>query len=78
MKVVSVHKFGLENPLVIEDLPESKARPGQVLVRVRAAGVNPLEIAIRSGGHPRSTQMLVPFVCGSDIAGEVESVGAGV
>jgi len=78
MKVVSVHKFGLENPLVIEDLPESKAQSGQVLVRVRAAGVNPLEISIRSGGHPRSMQMQVPFVCGSDIAGEVESVGAGV
>ncbi len=78
MKAVSVHEFGLENPLVVEDVPEPEAGPGQVLVKVDRAGVNPLEISIRAGEHPRAQQMKRPFICGTDIAGVVEAVGEGV
>jgi NADPH2:quinone reductase len=78
MKAVSVHKLGLDTPMVVEDLPAPQAGPGQVLVRVRAAGVNPLEISMRSGNHPRSKMMQLPMICGTDVSGEVEAVGEGV
>ena len=78
MKAASVHELGLEHPLVVEDVPDPQAGPGQVLVSVRSAGVNPLEISIRSGENPRSKGIPRPFICGSDIAGEVEAVGEGV
>ena len=78
MKAVSVHKLGLDTPVVVEDLSAPQAGLGQVVVRVRAAGVNPLEISIRSGNHPRSKMMQLPMVCGTDVSGEVETVGEGV
>lgn len=78
MKAVLVKAFGLDKPLAIEDVPEPKAGAGQLLVRVRAAGVNPLEISVRDGAHPRAKQMKLPYICGTDIGGEVEGVGEGV
>ncbi|MBT3349952.1 MAG: NADPH:quinone reductase [Nitrospinaceae bacterium] len=78
MKAVSVHQLGMEHPLVVEDLPDPVAGAGQILVCVHAAGVNPLEISIRSGDNPRARQMKLPIICGTDVAGEVEAVGEGV
>ena len=78
MKAVSVHQLGMEHPLVVGDLPDPVAGPTQVLVRVHAAGVNPLEISIRAGDNPRARQMKLPMICGTDVAGEVEAVGDGV
>ncbi len=78
MKAVFVKAFGLENPLAVEEAPDPKPGTGQVLVRVRAAGVNPLEVSIRSGKHPRAKMMKLPYICGTDVAGEVEAVGEGV
>jgi NADPH:quinone reductase-like Zn-dependent oxidoreductase len=78
MKAVSVHQLGMEHPLVVGDLPDPVAGPTQVLVRVHAAGVNPLEISIRAGDNPRARQMKLPMICGTDVAGEVEAVGEGV
>ena len=40
--------------------------------------MNPLEVAIRSGNHPRAGAMTLPYTCGTDVAGEVEAVGDGV
>jgi NADPH2:quinone reductase len=78
MKAVTVHQFGLDHPMVLEDLPAPEPGPGQICVVIRAAGVNPLEIAIRQGEHPRAKAMKLPYICGSDVSGEVESVGKGV
>jgi NADPH2:quinone reductase len=50
---------------------------GQVLVRVEASGVNPLDVKIRSGSAPHAKQPL-PAVLGMDLAGVVEEVGSGV
>lgn len=78
MKAVRVTRFGLEHPMELEQVAEPEPGPGEVLVRIAAAGVNPLEVAIRSGNHPRAGAMTLPYTCGTDVAGEVEAVGEGV
>lgn len=75
MKAVRVMRFGLENPMELEEVAEPEHGPGEMLVRIAAAGVNPLEVAIRSGNHPRAGAMTLPYTCGTDVAGEVEAVG---
>ncbi len=78
MRAMRVTRFGLEHPMVLEDVDAPRPGPGELLVRIAAAGVNPLEVAIRSGKHPRAGAMNLPYTCGTDVAGEVEAVGEGV
>ena len=58
------------------DLPTPALAEGQVLVRINASGVNPLDIKIRAGKAPHAKQPL-PAVLGLDMAGVVEAVGPG-
>ena len=76
MKAIRVHEFGGPEVLRLEDVPEPRPGAGQVLVRVRAAGVNPVDTYIRSGVHAVRPQL--PYTPGLDAAGEVEAVGEGV
>ena len=76
MKAIRAHEYGGPAVMKIEDVPDPKAGPGEVVVRVRAAGVNPVDAYILSGTYPR--QPPLPYTPGQDGAGEVESVGAGV
>lgn len=76
MKAIRVHKAGGPEVLQFEDVPDPTAGPGQVLVRVRAAGVNPVDTYIRSGGYARMPSL--PYIPGADAAGVVEAVGEGV
>lgn len=76
MKAIRVHEFGGPEVLRVEDAPEPRPSTGQVLVRVRAAGVNPVDTYIRSGSHAVRPQL--PYTPGLDAAGEVEAVGEGV
>lgn len=57
-------------------LPRPQAAAGQVLVRIHASGVNPLDTKIRAGAAEHAQQPL-PAVLGMDLAGVVEEVGAG-
>jgi NADPH2:quinone reductase len=57
-------------------VPDPKPGPGQVLVRVRAIGVNPVETYIRSGVYPKLPPL--PLILGMDAAGTVEALGEGV
>ena len=66
---------GLEN-LVYSDWPDPEVRPGDVLVRVKACGLNHLDIFVRRGMPGLPVPM--PFISGGDIAGVVEAVGADV
>jgi NADPH2:quinone reductase len=75
MKAIRVHAFGGPDVLRLEDLPEPKAGPGQVVVRVKAVGVNPVDVTIRNGAYKN---VVPPYTPGSDAAGTVESVGDGV
>ncbi len=76
MKAVRVHEFGDAEVLQYEDVPDPIAGPGDVLIKVEAIGINPVETYIRSGIHAIRPEL--PFVPGSDAAGTVISVGDGV
>jgi len=74
MRTILVREFGAPEVMRVEDVPDPKPGPAQILVRIRAAGVNPVETYIRSGVYARKPSL--PYVPGSDGAGEVEAVGA--
>jgi NADPH2:quinone reductase len=76
MKAIRVREFGAPEVLRVEDLPELQPGPGQVIVRVKAAGVNPVDAYIRTGTYARTPAL--PYTPGFDAAGVVESVGKGV
>ncbi|MGH9144497.1 MAG: NADPH:quinone reductase [Vicinamibacterales bacterium] len=76
MKAIRVHEYGGPAVMKLEDVPDPKAGPGEVIVRVRAAGVNPVDAYFHTGTYARKP--LLPYTPGQDGAGEVESVGADV
>jgi NADPH:quinone reductase len=76
MKAIQVHQFGGPEVLVLEEIPTPKPGPGEVLVHVRAAGVNPYDTYMRAGTY--AVKPPLPYTPGSDAAGTVEAVGPGV
>lgn len=75
MKAIRVHQFGDPGVLRCEDVRDPAPAAGQVLVRAKAVGVNPVETYIRAGWYgPKD----FPYTPGADAAGVVESVGEGV
>src|SRR6267143_3298156 len=75
MKAIRVHQFGEPDVLKLEEVPDPKAAPGQVVVRIKAVGVNPVETYIRAGRYgPKQ----FPFTPGNDGAGIIEEVGPAV
>ena len=74
MKAIRIHEYGGPETLRLEDLPAPSAGPGQVLVRVAAAGVNYIDIYQRSGQY----KVALPYTLGLEGAGEVEALGPGV
>jgi NADPH:quinone reductase-like Zn-dependent oxidoreductase len=70
MRVITQHTLGGPDVLVIEDVPEPRPLPTEVLVRVKAIGLNPLEARLRAGEFPMIGQP--PFILGWDISGVVE------
>ena len=76
MKAIQVHQFGGPEVLTLEEIPTPKPGPGEVLVHVRAAGVNPYDTYMRAGTY--AVKPPLPYTPGSDAAGTVEAVGPGV
>jgi len=76
MKAILVRSFGSPDVMKIEDVPDPTPGPGQVLIRVRAAGVNPVDAYMHTGTYARKP--VLPYTPGQDGAGDVESTGAGV
>jgi len=76
MKAILVHEFGAPEVLRLEEVPTPAPGPGQVLVKVHAAGVNPYDTYMRAGTYAIKPQL--PYTPGSDAAGIVEAVGDGV
>jgi NADPH2:quinone reductase len=76
MRTVLVREFGDPDVLRVEEVPDPKPGPSEILVRIRAAGINPVETYIRSGVYARKPNL--PWVPGTDGAGEVEAVGTHV
>lgn len=76
MKAIRVHEFGGPEVLKVEEIPTPTPAAGQVLVRIRAAGVNPYDTYMRAGAY--AIKPPLPYTPGSDGAGTVEAVGEGV
>src|SRR5262245_39479666 len=75
MKAIRIHTFGEPEVMQLEETPDPQPGPCQVVVRVYAAGVNPVETYIRSGIYPKPP---TPYTPGNDGAGVIDAVGAEV
>jgi NADPH:quinone reductase-like Zn-dependent oxidoreductase len=79
MKAVCIHRYGASSELVYQDLPRPLPGEGELLIRVHAAGVNPVDCKTRSGSALANAYGdRFPLVLGWDVAGVVEAVGQGV
>jgi NADPH:quinone reductase len=76
VKAIRVQEFGGPEVMNLEEVADPQAGSGQVVVRVRAAGVNPVDAYIRAGMYARKPPL--PYTPGSDAAGEVMAIGEGV
>jgi NADPH2:quinone reductase len=76
MKAIRVHEFGGPEVMKLEQVLDLVAGPGQVVVDVKAIGVNPVESYIRTGTYASKPNL--PYTPGNDVAGVVKEAGAGV
>src|SRR5688500_1732530 len=77
MKAVRIHSFGGPNVLTLEDVPKPKPAPSEVLIRVEAAGVNPVDCKTRAGEF-KPDGLQLPLTLGWDVSGVIEEVGRDV
>ena len=78
MKAIRVHQYGGPEVLRYEEAPRPEPGPGEVLVRIRAAGVNPVDWQVREGHRREALAYRMPFVPGWDVSGVVEATGPNV
>lgn len=76
MKAILVDDYGGPEVLELKEVPDLTPGRGQVVVRIHAAGVNPVETYMRTGNYPIKPQL--PWTPGGDGAGEIVAVGQGV
>lgn len=78
MRVIQIHSYGGPEVLKIEEKARPEPQMGEVLLRVYAAGVNPIDWKIRQGLMKASMPVTFPYTPGIEVAGVVEEVGPGV
>jgi len=78
MKAVCIYGYGGPEVLVYEDAPRPHPGDGEVLVRVHAAGINPVDWKIREGHLKEMLHHTLPLILGWDVSGVVETAGAGL
>ncbi len=78
MKAVRIHEYGGPEVLCLEDAPIPVLTAGEVLIRVHAAGVNPVDWKIREGRLRGRVEHRLPLILGWDVAGVIEALGPGV
>jgi NADPH:quinone reductase-like Zn-dependent oxidoreductase len=78
MQAMLIRRYGGPDNLELGEVPAPRPGPGEVLLRVRASSVNPVDAAIRAGMLKYFVRLRLPAVLGVDIAGEVVELGAGV
>ncbi|WP_413116516.1 NADP-dependent oxidoreductase [Streptomyces sp. CY1] len=71
-------RYGGPDAMELREVPAPQAGPGEVLIRVRAAGLNPIDYKLRQGLMRLINRLPLPMVAGSELAGEVAAVGPGV
>jgi len=76
MRAIRVHQFGGPEAMRLDEVADLQPGPGQIRVRVKAAGVNPVDTYIRSGSYALKPSL--PYTPGFDAAGIVDALGAGV
>jgi NADPH:quinone reductase-like Zn-dependent oxidoreductase len=77
MKAIRIHNYGGPEVLQYEDAPRPRPHAGEVLIRVHAAGVNPIDWKIREGHMKDFWPHKFPLILGWDVSGTVEAVGPG-
>ncbi|WP_017572148.1 NADP-dependent oxidoreductase [Nocardiopsis halotolerans] len=75
MKAIALQQYGSADDLSLTELPDPKVAPSEVLVRVRAAGVNPVDWKLAAGGLDPIMEAGFPLIPGWDVAGVVEAIG---
>src|SRR5213593_2079984 len=78
MKAIRIHNYGGPEVLHYEDAPRPEPQAGEVLVRVHAAGVNPIDWKVREGHMKDFWPHKFPLILGWDLSGIVEELGRGV
>lgn len=78
MRAMLIHSYGAPEVLHLGEIETPQPRRGEVLVRVRASSVNPVDAAIRAGMLKHFVRLRLPAVLGVDVAGEVAGLGEGV
>ena len=76
MRAIVIDRFGGPEVLQVRDVPDPEPGPGQLLVRVRASGTNPVDAKLRQDASWAGLRP--PFVLGYDASGVVERLGLGV
>lgn len=76
MKAITLNAFGGPDAFELRDVPTPEPQAGQVLVRVQATSINPLDYQVRRGDYPDLVPL--PAITGHDVSGVVEAVGPGV
>ena len=77
MKAVRIHTYGGPEVLKFEDAPRPEPAPGEVLIKVNAAGVNPIDWKIRAGHLKDHRPYVFPLILGWDVSGIIEANGLG-
>lgn len=78
MKAVQIHKYGGSNELIYEDAPKPVINEQQVLVKIYASGVNPVDWKTREGRRPDAKERSFPIILGWDMSGVIEEIGDNV
>jgi NADPH:quinone reductase-like Zn-dependent oxidoreductase len=78
MQAVRIHDYGGPEVLIFEQAPRPQPKADEVLIRVKAAGVNPADLAMRSGAYKQFMPLQFPWIPGLDGAGVIEAVGEAV
>lgn len=77
MKAVRIHAYGGPESLQLDEVPQPKPGPGDVLIRVHAAGVNPVDWKVREGYLKDYLRHALPLIPGWDVSGVLEANGPG-
>lgn len=78
MKAIQTKQYGGEEQLQLAEVPKLQAGKGQVVVRIFATTLNPIDVKLTSGNMRQMMPLQFPFVPGADFSGVVDSVGEGV